>query len=117
MNTNDKPMFKKKNLLFMREENEGHWTLLPKFHPETRELIINVTSKMILDLCDGSMTVDEITEKMSNTFCTVGEEQIRKDLIGHLRCAHDCKLLNGMEKIHIYSNENRLSAMVVISYK
>lgn len=80
MNALEKPMFKKENVLFMREEHEGHWTLLPKFHPETRELIINSTSKMILDFCDGCLTVDMIIKKIVHTNYTIGEEQIRKDV-------------------------------------
>ena len=38
-----KPVFKKENLLYEREEKEGYWTITSRVHPEARELIINPT--------------------------------------------------------------------------
>jgi hypothetical protein len=30
-----KPVFKKENLLYEREEKEGYWTITSRLHPET----------------------------------------------------------------------------------
>lgn len=38
------PIFKRENLLYERQEKEGYWTIIPKFHPETQELVINLNT-------------------------------------------------------------------------
>ncbi len=76
----DYPIFKKGNLLYEREEKEGYWTITPKFHPETRELVINFTARKVLELCNGKRTIDEIVEEMKNNFPTISKKEIQKDV-------------------------------------
>ncbi len=74
------PIFKRENLLYEREEKERYWTIVPKFHPETRELVINFTARKILELCNGKRTIEEIVEEMKNNFPTIPKETIQRDV-------------------------------------
>jgi hypothetical protein len=75
-----KPVFKKENLLYEREEKEGYWTITSKIHPEVRELIINPTARKILELADGSRTMDEIELDFVNKYPEVPKEKIKTDI-------------------------------------
>ncbi len=75
-----KPIFRKENLLYEREEKNGYWTFISKIHPETRELIVNRTGKEILMLCDGSRTLQMIEYEMQNRYPNVGSNRIRMDV-------------------------------------
>lgn len=74
------PIFKKENLSYIREEKEGYWIFLSKFHPETRELIVNFTGKEVLDLCNGIKSLAEIEFEMQNRYPSVPDEQIKMDV-------------------------------------
>ncbi|MBN1696424.1 MAG: PqqD family peptide modification chaperone [Spirochaetales bacterium] len=74
------PHFKSENLLYMREENKGCVTLLSKFHPELRELVINKTTKEIIDLCDGQNTIEDIISKMKAKYPMVQSAIITNDV-------------------------------------
>lgn len=75
-----RPQFRKENLIYEREEREGYWTFISKFHPEARELIINFTAKEILQLCDGSKTLDEIEDIMKGRYSLVEQKKIKIDI-------------------------------------
>lgn len=77
-----KPVFKKENILYEREEKEGYWTITSKVHPETRELIINPTARNILELADGSRTMNEIEFDFINKYPEVPKEKIKTDILG-----------------------------------
>ena len=76
----EKPIFKKENVLYEREEKDGYWTFLPKFHPETRELIVNRTSREILGLANGTKTVVEIKDTMVKKYPDVDKNLINNDV-------------------------------------
>ncbi len=78
------PIFKNENLLYEREEKEGFWTITPKFYPEVKELVINRTAHMILELCDGKTSIEEIIDKMKEAFPLVESRQIQKDVYSTL---------------------------------
>lgn len=73
------PLFKKENLLYERKEKEGFWTVMPKYHPETRELVINHTARGILELCNGKRDIKEIAERMHDKFPQIEKEKILTD--------------------------------------
>lgn len=75
-----KPVFKKENLLYEREEKEGYWTITSRVHPEARELIINPTARNILELTDGSRTMNEIELDFINKYPEVPKEKIKTDI-------------------------------------
>ena len=75
-----KPAFKRENLLYEREEKEGYFTVTSKVHPEARELIINPTARNILELADGSRTVNEIELDFINKYPEVPKEKIKTDI-------------------------------------
>ncbi|MEW6379401.1 MAG: PqqD family protein [bacterium] len=77
---NHRPIFKKENLIYEREEKDSNWTILPKFHPETRELIINRTAKEVLMYCDGTRTIEEIVKAMKDKYQNAAIELIRNDV-------------------------------------
>lgn len=74
------PIFKKENLLYERQEKERYWTIIPKFHPETQELVINYTSRKILELCNGKRSIEEVVDKMNEAFPTVSKKKIQEDV-------------------------------------
>jgi hypothetical protein len=78
--TEAKPIFNMDNLLFYREEKEGYWTITSKHHPEIRELVINKTTKNILDYCDGQRTINDITNILKKEFPTVSIKVFEKDV-------------------------------------
>lgn len=57
------PVLKKENLLYIREEKGGYYTVISKLHPEQRELVVNPTAWEILKLCDGENSYSEIIKK------------------------------------------------------
>jgi len=75
-----KPVFKKEYLAYERKENGGFWTIIPKYHPETNELIINQTSKDILDLCDGNKDIPALIESMVTKYPSASKELVTKDV-------------------------------------
>ncbi|MEO0129294.1 MAG: PqqD family protein [candidate division WOR-3 bacterium] len=77
---NSVPIFRRENLSYWREEREGYVTLISKVHPETRELIINLTAKEILDLCNGIRAIEEIEDEIQNKYPLVKKEQIKIDV-------------------------------------
>jgi hypothetical protein len=77
---NAKPVFKKENLQYERQEKEGYWTFIPKLHPETRELIINQTAKCIIMLCDGSRTLPMIGDVLKQRYPNVDKKRIDMDV-------------------------------------
>lgn len=77
---NRRPIFKKENLMYEREEKDNNWTILPKFHPETRELVINRTAKEVLMYSDGTRTIEEIVRTMKDKYQNAAIELIRKDV-------------------------------------
>jgi hypothetical protein len=74
------PIFNKQNLLYIREEKEGCFTIIPKLHPETREILINSTSMEILNLCNGNNTLEKIIEKMNEEYPNVERNRIEIDV-------------------------------------
>jgi len=75
-----KPIFKRENLLYERQEKDGFWTIIPKYHPETRELVINRTAREILELCDGTKTIEAIEKELKERYPDVSNELICKDV-------------------------------------
>lgn len=75
-----KPLFKKKNILYEREEKNGYWTFIPKFHAETGEIIINPTSREILSYCTGSLSLDEIVTTMKHHYKNIDERTLELDV-------------------------------------
>ena len=75
-----KPIFVKENVEYEREEKEGFWTYLSSVHPESREIIINATSKEILSLCNGSRTTQQIEKEMKKRYSDVDFEKIKTDV-------------------------------------
>jgi len=74
------PVFKRCNLSYEREEKEGYFTVISKVHPEARELIINPTARNILELTDGSRTMNEIELDFINKYPEVPNEKIKTDI-------------------------------------
>lgn len=82
MDINDAvPIFSKENLSYYRDEKDGFATFIPKAHPETMEMIINPTSKEILDLCDSQKSVADIIKVFQGEYPTVPLEQLKVDIV------------------------------------
>jgi len=76
-----KPVFKKENLMYEREEKEGFYTIIPKYHPETKELVINRTARELLELCDGRRTLEEIEKEMLFRYPEIPSAKIKADVL------------------------------------
>jgi len=75
-----KPVFKEDYLDIIREEKNGYWLVISKDHPEARELLLNKTSKEIIDYCDGTKTINEIISLMKSKYPLVPHEKLEKDI-------------------------------------
>ncbi len=75
------PIFSKDYLLYFRDEKEGYMTLISKEHPETMELIINPTSKQILELCNGKRTISDIYKTFEKWYPQVSKKKLHMDII------------------------------------
>ena len=75
-----KPIYKKENLDYIREEENGYYTLVAKYHPELRHLVINSTTMKILELCDGNRKEDEIISMMKKKYNEVSYSILTRDV-------------------------------------
>lgn len=75
-----KPIFKKENIVQEREEKAGYWTLISKYQPVLRELIINSTAKEIMAMCDGSKTLVEVKNEIKKKYPEIDENRIDTDV-------------------------------------
>ena len=78
---NSMPIFREENLAYKREEGDGYLTIIPKYHPETRELMINLTAAQILNLCNGGRNLEEIEKEMHTLYPLVPADSIKKDVL------------------------------------
>jgi hypothetical protein len=76
---NSLPLFKKELLSYAREEKNGYWTIIPKLHGETRELMINNTSKLILELADGKKDIEEIVAILKDKYPLITINKLSED--------------------------------------
>lgn len=79
-----KPKFIKSNCLFYREENYNYLTIISNKSIQSEQLIVNHTGKIILDLCDGSRTINEIYEYLTSLYSSTNPKIIFDDMIGML---------------------------------
>ncbi len=77
---NNIPIYNKSNLEFYREENRGNILLISKYHPELKEIILNGTTKEILELCDGEKTIEGVIEQMKSKYPSVSKDRITQDV-------------------------------------
>lgn len=75
-----RPVFDENNLEFIREEKNGYYLLMSKYHPEIRELIVNSSAFEMLKFCDGLSTVEDIVRKMKEKYPGAAEELIKRDV-------------------------------------
>ena len=75
-----KPIFNKENILYEREEKNGFWSFIPKFHPETGEIIINPTSRDILNFANGKNTIQEITKHIVKKYNIENDKKIKQEI-------------------------------------
>jgi hypothetical protein len=74
------PFFKKQNILYERPEKNGYWTFISTTHPETGEIIVNPTSREILQLCDGRRTLDQMRKLLKKRYTIRNDEQLVSDI-------------------------------------
>lgn len=75
-----KPVFRKDALAFIREEKDGHLSILSKDRPEYHVQLLNRTAKQILDYCDGQNSVDRIHKELMECYPKVAKQRIREDV-------------------------------------
>lgn len=75
-----KPIFKRENLEYERKEKNNYWTVVSKYHPEVRELVINKTAREILELCNGRRTLEDIELEMHKRYPQIPLNTIKKDV-------------------------------------
>ena len=74
------PIFNKENLIYQREEKNGVTTFISKYHPELQALEINKQTNNILNLCDGNMSIDEISKKIKSNYQNITLEEVQADV-------------------------------------
>lgn len=75
-----RPIFRKTNLQYEREEKDGYFTIVSRLHPETRELIINKTARAVLELCNGERDIDQVMTEFENLHQDVSKERLQADV-------------------------------------
>lgn len=78
------PQFNEEFVVYKREENEGYVSIKTLFPSGASELLINETSKDIIDLCNGENTIIDIVDKMQSIYNGVDRKVLEKDLMNNL---------------------------------
>jgi len=81
MQTESRPTFDQQQISYRREEKEGHLSVLFEETPELNTQLLNPTMKMIIDMCDGSMSTADIQLKMRSLFPDIPSETIENDVM------------------------------------
>lgn len=79
------PKFEFESLAYYREEKEGNLTIRSKIHPNSIELILNETSKDIMNLCNGERDIKTITKEMMEMYMGASENLILGDIVKFLK--------------------------------
>lgn len=74
------PIFIKENISYSKIE-DNNMIFISKLHPELQKLEINKQSKDILELCNGSNTINDIINIISTKFQTINVDIIEKDCL------------------------------------
>ncbi len=76
----DVPIFSKDQMFSYREEKFGYITISPPNRPTIERKILNETSKIILDECNGKNTVKDIIDFLCQKYPEVDRKTIDKDV-------------------------------------
>ena len=79
-----KPKFDIEMLDYCRNEREGCVTMVPRLHPETRELIANQTASQILDICNGERTLEKVVDEFAELYPDVDKNLLSQDVYSTL---------------------------------
>ena len=92
------------------------WTITSKVHPEARELIINPTARKILELTDGSRTMNEIKLDFVNNYPEAPKEKIKTDVFRTLGSFTRLGIVEWIgENPFLYKHEEPLSGGYSVS--
>ncbi len=83
------PLFDENNLMFFREEKDGYYSMVSKSPTSTEMVkIINGTTKLIMELCDGNNSLKDIIGQLIKKFPNVSQELISKDIVNIITNLH-----------------------------
>lgn len=75
-----KPVFTWENVQYRRDEKRGYVSVLSKDKPEYHIQVMNRSAKEIMELCDGSRTVNDIKLEMTSKYQGIARKQIDEDV-------------------------------------
>lgn len=58
--------------------------MVPRLHPETRELIANQTASQILDICNGERTLEKVVDEFAELYPDVDKNLLSQDVYSTL---------------------------------
>lgn len=76
----EKPKFSKEKIDFFREEKNGYHLVVVDSHPEVGNLLINSTSKEILEYFNGTRTVDDVLSCLSLKYPHIETKILLEDI-------------------------------------
>lgn len=75
------PKQDKTNILYERNEKNNGKIIISRKHPELQQLFYNQTTLSILDLCNGTSTVEEIARKITKKYKGAEYSEVLDDTI------------------------------------
>lgn len=78
------PIYDSSKMPYVREEDEGYYTIIPPRRIRVERKLINPTAGLILRLCDGNNTVEQISKQISQRYNDVSLDRIREDVANTL---------------------------------
>lgn len=98
------PKFEFARLAYYREENDGYITIRSKMHPQATEIILNETSKDIINFCDGSKDIKSVVEEMIKLYSGATEDLVLSDIIKCLEEFNRMKLISWKDEDPFFNN-------------
>ncbi|HEG1164522.1 TPA: hypothetical protein ACG8PG_002775, partial [Enterococcus faecium] len=109
---NLKPKLLNENIEYIREENYGYLTIVPKNGTELKDNVFNPTVRYILANCTGKNSVKKIANGLKKKFPSLEYEKFYQDVVGTIKFFKHYNIIDigdySMEEKKIYKIEQNL---------
>ncbi|HFP7273688.1 TPA: hypothetical protein ACHKNK_002821, partial [Enterococcus faecium] len=109
---NLKPKLLNENIEYIREENYGYLTIVPKNGTESKDNVFNPTVRYILANCTGKNSVKKIANGLKKKFPSLEYEKFYQDVVGTIKFFKHYNIIDigdySMEEKKIYKIEQNL---------
>lgn len=95
-----KPIFNKKQIFFMRDEKKDFTSIILKKYAFLNDLLIDPLAHKILNLCDGTKSIEDICSEISQLYINIDKDIIYKDLIDLLNQYNKISLITWKDGVN-----------------